>query len=329
MDPELEIRREFIRERIYQKLVQQREPLTAEMQTKLKDIAWRLEVALYKSSASREEYLNIDTLDNRLYTLIKRLPASTHSQQLLHNASSSISTIIPTLGISPNGNTNLTVTSSLDSSMNATSGSINAADGVMSNEYQEAPSHVIGSGNFQSTVKSEPSYSGSGSSGVEPTMVSHQSQLHRKRQIDGQNNHIIPSFGGQVGAKRSTLQQNLPSYGISNGDLNGVSGLIGNDMQLSGSAVSDRYLTTSQIGDDYSMNLVDLSGPKSNSSLTSSQPIQVAKQTKELEQARDTARIAEQGKQEAELKAAELERKVAELEDKLAKKDDEVASTRI
>ncbi|KAL5708943.1 histone acetyltransferase [Ranunculus cassubicifolius] len=370
MDPDLEMRRKFIRERIYQKLIQQRAPMTVEMQPKMKDIVTRLEVALYKSAASKEEYLNMDTLDTRLYTLIKRLPASGHSQQLNHNAlphnasSSSISTMIPTPGISHSGNMNLTVTSSLDSSMNPTSGysalvpnnvnmgslhqnangsssgiyggSFNASDGAMSNGYQQAPSHVIGSGannmssvygqriatqmiptpgqmiptpglsNFQSSVNSEPSYSGGGFSGVEPTMVS-QSQLHPKRQIDGQNNRVVPSFGGQVGGMRSTLQQNLPSYGFSNGDLNGGSGLIGNEMQLNGTSVSDNYLTTSQFGDDYAMNLVDLSGPgnlygtgsgmssmmnnqnlsrasmesrpKSNSSLTSSQPMQAAKQT--------------------------------------------------
>lgn len=362
MDPDLELKRKYIRDKIYQKLVQQRPSLTIEMQPKMRDIVKRLEEGLFKSASSKDDYMNMETLENRLFALIKRIPVTNHTQQLPNlPASSSISTMIPTPGILHNGNINMTVTSAMDSSMNAPSGynnlgqntvnmgnllpnangsssgiygaSLNASDGTSSNRYQQSPSLVsIGSGsnnmssvygqkigsqmiptpglnNFQSSINSESSYSSGGFSGVESTMGSH---LHPKRYIDGQNNRTLPSFGGQVSVgMRSTLQQNVPSYGFTNGDLNGGSGLIGNEMQLNGPVASDGYLTTSHYGDDYAMSTMDPSGsgnlygsgtsmgssrnnqsmnhtsvelkPKINSSFTSSQPnMQISKQTTHL-----------------------------------------------
>ncbi|PIA36995.1 hypothetical protein AQUCO_03100028v1 [Aquilegia coerulea] len=359
MDPDYERKRKYIRDRIYQKLVQQRPQMTAEMQPKMRDIIKRLEECLFKSATTMEEFMNMDTFDQRLHALIKRLPSSNHSQHLPHlHSSSSISTMIPTPGISHSGNMNMTVPSSLDNSVNATSGynnlvpntvnngsllpnangsssglyggSFHTSDGALSNGYQQSPAHVsLGSGgnnmasgftqrsasqmiptpglnNFQSSVKSEPSYTGGGFSSAESTMGSY---LQQKKYIDSQNNRILPSFGGQVNVgMRSNLQQNLPSYGFPSGDMNGGSGLIGNDMQLNGPSVSDGYLTTSQYGNDYGMNMGDLSGSgnlygtgtsmgslmnnqnisngnmqpkqKNNSSLISSQPnMQASKQT--------------------------------------------------
>ncbi|KAK9097634.1 hypothetical protein Sjap_023131 [Stephania japonica] len=120
MDPDLEAKRAFIREKIYQILA--RRPVGA-MQQKMKDIVKRLDESLFKNTP-KEEYLNLDTLDLRLHALIREMQPSNRSQQLPHPSSSSIATMIPTPGITLSGST---VPSSLDNPVDATSGYNNAA----------------------------------------------------------------------------------------------------------------------------------------------------------------------------------------------------------
>ena len=90
----------------------------------------------------QEDYANLDTLESRLHGLIKDLPLSSHNQQFPQavNSSSTISTMIPTPGMSHSGTSNLMVTSSVDTSMISAppgsgssvgihSGSFNSSDG--------------------------------------------------------------------------------------------------------------------------------------------------------------------------------------------------------
>lgn len=72
----------------------------------------------------QEDYLNLNTLEHRLSSLIKSRPGNSHNQrhQQLVNSSSTIGAMIPTPGMSQSSNSSLMVTSSVDSSMIAASG---------------------------------------------------------------------------------------------------------------------------------------------------------------------------------------------------------------
>ncbi|KAF5806421.1 putative histone acetyltransferase [Helianthus annuus] len=100
----MEQARQFIRDRIYKFLTQR---LTREMPPKnYLDIVRRLEEGLFKSAQSKEEYLNLDTLENRLQALLKRNSMNNQNQryQQQSNANASMGTMIPTPGFPQNGN---------------------------------------------------------------------------------------------------------------------------------------------------------------------------------------------------------------------------------
>ncbi|KAF8407379.1 hypothetical protein HHK36_006510 [Tetracentron sinense] len=171
MDPDLDNGRKYIQKRIYQ-LVQQKQPLTSEMQPKVLDLVRRLEEVLFKDAATKEEYLNKDTLEYRLQTLVQRIPLNNHRQQLPHfsSPSSSVGTMIPTPGMPHGGNSSSTVASLVNNSMISTSGcnsiapttintvsllpyangsaggmhggSFNPSDGSLHNGYQQSPANI-------------------------------------------------------------------------------------------------------------------------------------------------------------------------------------------
>ncbi|OWM69462.1 histone acetyltransferase HAC1-like isoform X2 [Punica granatum] len=161
MDPELLKARGYMQEKIFMFLVkrQQQQPINEAQLQKFKDIVKRLEEGLFKLARTQEEYMNLATLESRLHNLLRR---SRHPP-----ASSAMSTMIPTPGMQHAGNSNVTVTSSLDATANATNSvqttpatsstlmpngglpnrTLNRADGSLSNGYQQAQSHFsMGSG---------------------------------------------------------------------------------------------------------------------------------------------------------------------------------------
>ncbi|KAJ4964510.1 hypothetical protein NE237_024449 [Protea cynaroides] len=167
MDTDFAMVRKYMKERIYQ-IFQQRPPASHEMQARIPDIVKRLEECLFKTASSKEEYLNMDTLEHRLQALLRRSASSNHSQHLI-SSSSSVGTMIPTPGMPHSGNSNSTVTS-MDNSMISGSacnlmasntvnrgslltaangstggihgGSFNPSDGSLSNGYQQSPANV-------------------------------------------------------------------------------------------------------------------------------------------------------------------------------------------
>lgn len=177
-DPDLLRARGFMRDRIFGMLLhRQTQTIDETQRTKFKDISKRLEEGLFKAASTKEDYMNMDTLEARLSYLIKGRPGNNHNQrhQQLVNSSSSIGTMIPTPGMSHCGNSSLMVTSSVDSSMIAASGcntiapttvnsgsllstggiqsnSYNRSDGTLSNGYQQSPANfsVGSSGNMPS-----------------------------------------------------------------------------------------------------------------------------------------------------------------------------------
>uniref|UniRef100_A0A5B7AU06 histone acetyltransferase n=1 Tax=Davidia involucrata TaxID=16924 RepID=A0A5B7AU06_DAVIN len=179
MEPEFDKARRFMQDKIYKFLMQRQQPAHEIQPKRVLDIVRRLEEHLFKNAATKEEYLSLETLENRLHVLIKHLPPSNHNQQFpqLVNSSSPIGAMIPTPGMPHSGNSNLMVTSSVDTSMISSSGCnsiapttvnsgsllqtangpsvgihggpFNSSDGSLSNGYQQAPSNfsVSSSGN--------------------------------------------------------------------------------------------------------------------------------------------------------------------------------------
>ncbi|XP_010063702.1 histone acetyltransferase HAC1 isoform X2 [Eucalyptus grandis] len=167
MDADLLRARNYMQEKIFVLLAQrhQQQMNDSQMQ-KLKDIVKRLEEGLFKTAPSKEEYLNMSTLEFRLHSLIKR-PSLNNRNPVNPN---SMPTMIPTPGLSHNGSSTMMATSSVDaqmsnmvgsSSMQPTnsntgnlmssgvmqSSSFNRTDGLLSNGYQQAQANYpIGSG---------------------------------------------------------------------------------------------------------------------------------------------------------------------------------------
>ncbi|KAJ7216854.1 hypothetical protein O6H91_Y471400 [Diphasiastrum complanatum] len=102
-DADLSIRR-VILENIF-RLFQKRKPqVTPEWQQKLPDFVKRLEEQLYRDAASKEEYDNLHTLEQRLQSVAKRLTPK-NNQTISHHSqgsSLSVSNMIPTPGIGSN-----------------------------------------------------------------------------------------------------------------------------------------------------------------------------------------------------------------------------------
>lgn len=87
--------------------------------------------------------MNLETLENRLRVLIRRLPMNNNNQQSppQHvNSSSGIGAMIPTPGMPQSGNSGLMVTSSVDNSM------------IASNASNSIASSTVNTGSFLSTA---------------------------------------------------------------------------------------------------------------------------------------------------------------------------------
>ncbi|XP_028073318.1 histone acetyltransferase HAC12 isoform X2 [Camellia sinensis] len=121
MEPELAKARRFMQEKIYDFLMQRQQRTNDIPPKRVLEIVRRLDEGLFRNAATKEEYLNLETLENRLHVLIKRLPMSTHNQQYprLVNAPSPIGTMIPT---PDSANSSVMVASAVDTSMIATGG---------------------------------------------------------------------------------------------------------------------------------------------------------------------------------------------------------------
>nr|XP_043635392.1 histone acetyltransferase HAC1-like isoform X2 [Erigeron canadensis] len=123
MDPVILKARKFIHEKIYEYLMrrQQSQDLPPK---KLLDIVKRLEEGLYKTATSKEEYVNLETLEIRLHDIIKRVSLNNHAQQYQQQGNTSVAmgTMIPTPGISQSANSSLNAQSSMDHSFVAANG---------------------------------------------------------------------------------------------------------------------------------------------------------------------------------------------------------------
>ncbi|XP_059642973.1 histone acetyltransferase HAC1-like [Cornus florida] len=174
--PNVEPERRFVQGKIYDFFLQRQQPAQDIPPKRLMDIVRRLEEGLFRTAGTKEEYMNMETLENRLHLLIKRPLLGSQNQHFPQpvNSSSSVGTMIPTPGMPYSGNSNLMVTSSVDTSIIAASsiasttvntgslmqtangpsvglhgGSFSSSDGSLSNGYQRSPSNfsISSSGN--------------------------------------------------------------------------------------------------------------------------------------------------------------------------------------
>nr|GMD86545.1 histone acetyltransferase HAC1-like isoform X1 [Ipomoea batatas] len=200
MDTETYKARKFITEKIYGFLMQRQQAQEIPSKRVL-DIVKRLEEALFKSASSKEEYMNLGTLESRLHILIKRLPNNQNPQFSHVNSSSSIGTMIPTPGMPQSGNSTLIGSSSVDNSIMAgnpgstitTTSSINSGNFLPT---ANGPSGGIHGGSFSST-------DGSLGNGYQ--------QMPSSFSISSGGNNLVASMGAQ----RMTSQM-IPTPGFNN-----------------------------------------------------------------------------------------------------------------
>ncbi|KAM3235297.1 hypothetical protein P3L10_015333 [Capsicum annuum] len=107
------------------------------------DLVRRLEKSLFKSASTKEENMDISSLENRLLSLIKRFPLNNHSQQFSNiNSSASIGTMIPTPGMPRSSNSSLIGTSPVDNSVtarsNITSSAVNSGGFLQTTNFPSA-----------------------------------------------------------------------------------------------------------------------------------------------------------------------------------------------
>ncbi|CAN4080961.1 unnamed protein product [Withania somnifera] len=182
--------RRFISRKIYEYLMRRQQQQGHEMQPqRVVDLVKRLEESLFKSASTKEEYINLSTLENRLLSLIKRLPQNNRSQQFSHiNSSASIGTMIPTPGMPRSLNSSLIGKSSVDSSV--TAGSTITSSAVNSGSVLRPTNFPSGSPMANGYQQSTSNFS-----------------------INSGGNNLVPSMGGQ-----RIASQMIPTPGFSNSD---------------------------------------------------------------------------------------------------------------
>ncbi|KAK7381468.1 hypothetical protein VNO80_00011 [Phaseolus coccineus] len=219
MDPEFLRARTFIQEKIFDMLLQrQQQPVTDVQRKKLKDLAKRLEEGMLKAARSKEDYMNLDTLESRLSNFLRRASMSNQNQhypQLVN--SSPISTMIPTPGMSHAPNSSMMVASSVDAAMIYASGcnsiastsfnsvnmlpaggmlgsTLNRFDGLSNGYQQSSTSFSVGSGGNISSMGGQRI-----SSQMIPTPGFSVSSSHSHMNIDSNTN------GGAFSGVESTM----------------------------------------------------------------------------------------------------------------------------
>ncbi|KAJ0535813.1 putative histone acetyltransferase chromatin regulator PHD family [Helianthus annuus] len=270
MEPGLIKARRYIQDRIYEFLMRRQQ--TQEIpQKKVMDIVRRLEEGLFKTATTKEEYMNIDTLESRLHILIKRLPLNNHNQQYQQQGNTSVrmGTMIPNPGmpqsasssmdnmVLPAGNTgNLMPNGYQQSTTNfSNNAGGNTLISSMGAQRIASASQMIptpGFSNNQSTsnqsyMNMDSSNSGVGLSTIDSTSVSQ--PLQQKPQVGGQNSRILHNLGSHMGGGiRSSIHQK--ANGFANGSLNSGVGIMGNNNLpiMNGLGTSESYVTASNYG---------------------------------------------------------------------------------
>ncbi|KAG4399418.1 hypothetical protein AAZX31_08G222900 [Glycine max] len=253
MDPDFLRARTFIHDKIFDMLLQrQQQPVTDVQRKKLKDLAKRLEEGMLKAALSKEDYMNLDTLESRLSNFLRRASMNNHNQQYPQLVNSSpIGTMIPTPGMSHVPNSTMMVASSMDASMISASGcnsiastsfnsvnmlpaggmlgsTLNRFDGLSNGYQQSSTSFSVASGGSISSMGLQRI-----ASQMIPTPGFTVSSNHSHMNIDSNNTN-----GGAFSSVESTmvplsqLQQQKQHVGGQNSHiLQNLSGQMGSGMR--------------------------------------------------------------------------------------------------
>ncbi|KAH6785259.1 hypothetical protein C2S51_037714 [Perilla frutescens var. frutescens] len=209
MDPETIRSRRNMQDNIWNFLMQRRQQSPEVPNRKMVDIVKRLEDGLFRSAATMEEYLNLETLERRLLNLIKRFPTNNHNQQMSHaNSSPPIGTMIPTPGFQQTGNSSFTGTTSVDSSF------------LNNNSSNTVASSTVNSGSFYPTRN--------GSSGsVHGSLAGGYQQSSNAFLVNPGGNNMVTSMG----VPRMTSQM-IPTPGINNSNNNDINSNTSNNKSM-------------------------------------------------------------------------------------------------
>ncbi|KAH8480826.1 hypothetical protein H0E87_030908 [Populus deltoides] len=240
-EPELHRYRWFMQQKIFLIILQkQSQPVGDQQKQKFKEFAKRLEEGLFKAAQTKDDYLNMNTLESCLSSLLKRPFANSQNQRhpQLVNSSSSIGTMIPTPGNLLNGYQQSPANFSISSGGNMSSMGVQ----IMESQMIPSPGFSNNNNNNQSYMNVESSNISGGFSTADSAMVSQTQQP--KQYIGGQNSRILVNFGSQMGSNiRTGLQQK--SYGFANRALNGGMGMMGNNIPHTNEpGTSEDYMTS-------------------------------------------------------------------------------------
>ncbi|KAK1317719.1 Histone acetyltransferase HAC1 [Acorus calamus] len=217
MDSDIDKRR-LMRTKLAQ-LFQNQQQQGVDWQQRLPELVRRLDDMLYREARTEEEYMNINTLQERVKAVVKSMQNPNHNAPYAHHASStsSISTMIPTPGISQTGNPNLTVSSSMDNPMaiSGSSGTSAPNSRNMGNMLSTAngPAQLVSSGSFSVADESH--------------RVGHPNGYHQASGPGGNN------MMSSMGVPRVTSQM-IPTPGLNNPQSMPISSESSSGIGLSG-----------------------------------------------------------------------------------------------
>ncbi|CAA7407437.1 unnamed protein product [Spirodela intermedia] len=259
MDPDIAVQRKLMRDKITQIFHHRRSSSSAEHLQSLPDIVRHLEDGLYRTAPTTEDYLNMETLESRLHSILRGYP--NHNQPATRHISSSspVSTMIPTPGMSESNSSNPSLPSSLDNSMLVTtrfgnveptpanmgsivpsangvtstghSGTFTTSDGLLTNTgYQQSAAHLSIGSSGNSMMSAVPRHS----SQMIPTPglnIPKSMPMNSACSSGAGFSNVEPKIMGA--GLRSSVQPRPSHYGLSNGvTSSGGLGLIGNNIQL-------------------------------------------------------------------------------------------------
>ncbi|RHN48746.1 putative histone acetyltransferase [Medicago truncatula] len=99
------------------------QPITEMQKGRITDLSKRLDEGLFKAALTKDDYMNLDTLESRLSNFLRQATMHNHNKQSPQLVSSSpMGTMIPTPGMSYGPNSSMAVAPSIDASMISSSG---------------------------------------------------------------------------------------------------------------------------------------------------------------------------------------------------------------
>ncbi|MCO5597729.1 hypothetical protein L7F22_051810 [Adiantum nelumboides] len=231
-DSDFTIRRNIVEKILL--LFQKRKPrVSPEWQQKLPEFVKRLEESLYRDAASKEEYSDLSTLEQRLRAVAKRIMPSRNLTT--NGANAPASAMIPTPGatmIPTPGSEAMTLSNSGQGTTKVN------PNGVSSNGIALLQGHGMASTGNVSSMVPTPGLGSNPFTRVEPSLAGNSAppaqgaaSLQHQSYGSGASGHMLKNVNGQLGA--SNLQRKGPlSFGFGNGGTSNNLQLMGNGQHL-------------------------------------------------------------------------------------------------